>query len=471
MLRRLVSLTVTLLTLMGIAGSASAARPLHLGFFDGVYLENAPERSPWLHRTADVGSDIVRLEIGWPVSNPVTRPPGLDARNPSDPRYDFSRADAAVKDATAHGLDVLASFSSGPQWADAPGRPATARPGTWRPDPGALRDYGVALARRYSGSFPDPARPGRTLPRVKAFQVWNEPNLDAYLAPQWIGGHPAAPAHYRRMLNAFYQGVKSVRRSALVVTAGTAPFGDPGSGGHRMMPVHFVRELLCLRRGRRNTLRRLPCAEPARFDILSHHPYSVGAPSRRALNADDASLPDLGKLTRLMRVAERSGRLLPRKRHKLWVTEVSYDSSPPDPDGVPVARHARYLEEAFYLLWRQGVDTVTWYLIRDLLPSPSFSKSNQSGVFFRDGRPKPAATAFRFPLVARRARRGRIQIWGRSPSGGTVVIQRGSGPRWRTAKALRVRRHGVFTASIRATGAKSFRARIGGERSLVWRVR
>ena len=42
-------------------------------------------------------------------------------------------------------------------------------------------------------------------------------------SPQWSGRRPAAPAHYRRMLTAFYEGVKSRRRDALVVTAGTAP--------------------------------------------------------------------------------------------------------------------------------------------------------------------------------------------------------------------------------------------------------
>ena len=113
-----------------------------------------------------------------------------------------------------------------------------------------------------------------------------------------------APAHYRRMLSAFYRGVKSVRPAALVVTAGTAPFGDPGVGGHRIMPARFVRELLCLRRSRRR-LRGTSCPAPARFDVLSHHPYSVGSPRRKALNADDVSIPDLGKLTRLLRAAER----------------------------------------------------------------------------------------------------------------------------------------------------------------------
>ena len=42
------------------------------------------------------------------------------------------------------------------------------------------------------------------------------------------------------MLNAFYAGVRSVSSRALVVTAGTAPFGDPRRGGTRMAPALFV---------------------------------------------------------------------------------------------------------------------------------------------------------------------------------------------------------------------------------------
>jgi len=470
-LRPLLPLVAALLALAGAAGPVHAARSLQLGFYDGTYLLEAPKRGPWFQDTVDVGSDIVRIEIGWPVLNTPKRPPGLDARDPADSHYDFSRADASIKDAHARGLRVLASFQGAPRWAEGANRPASASPGTWRPDPAAVHDYGVALARRYSGSFPDPARPGRSLPRVKAFQVWNEPNLADYLNPQWSGRREASPQIYRRMLTAFYNGVKSRRRDALVVTAGTGPFGDPQPGGRRMMPARFVRELLCLRRGRGRALLRLRCPAPARFDVLSHHPYTAGAPSRAALNADDVAVVDLGKLKRLLRAAERSGRALPRKRHRLWVTEFAYDSSPPDPDGVPLARQARFLQESFYLLWRQGVDTIMWFLVRDTLPRPSFAVTRQSGVFFRDGRRKPAATAFRFPLVAQRAGRNAVRVWGRSPLAGTVTIERRSGSRWRAAKALRVRRRGVFTARIPAGAARSFRARVGAERSLVWLLR
>jgi hypothetical protein len=225
--------------------------------------------------------------------------------------------------------------------------------------------------------------------------------------------------------------------------------------------------MLCLRASGKR-LRATSCPQPARFDVLAHHPYSVGFPRRRALNADDVSIPDMGKLTRLLRAAERTGGALPRKRHRLWVTEVSYDSSPPDPDGVPAEQHARYLEEAFYLLWRQGVDTITWFQIRDQLPLPSYAATNQSGVYFDDGRPKPAQRAFRFPLVAERAGRDSLRVWGRAPLAGSVRIERRTASGWGLVRTLRASAHGTFLVRIAARGRTSLRARDGTETSLTW---
>ena len=204
--------------------------------------------------------------------------------------------------------------------------------------------------------------------------------------------------------------------------------------------------------------------------MLAHHPYSVGSPRRKAVNADDVSIPDMGKLTRLLRAAERTGGALPRRRHRLWVTEIAYDSSPPDPYGVPAAQHARYLEEAFFLLWRQGVDTITWYQISDGPPLPSYAASSQSGIYLADGRPKIAQRAFEFPFVAERANRTTIRVWGRSPIAGSLRIQRHVSNRWITVRKVRVKRHATFFVRI-AGRRPSLRARVGDRKSLIWRVR
>jgi len=270
------------------------------------------------------------------------------------------------------------------------------------------------------------------------------------------------------MLNAAYAGIKSVARSNLVVSAGTAPYGDPSPGGRRVMPVRFWRSLLCVE-GRR--LRAVRCSRPARLDAISHHPYAVRGPRSRAVNADDAAIPDVHKLVRVVRAAVRQRRVLPQSRKRIWVTEVSWDSRPPDPRGVPAATHARWLEDSFFQLWRQGVDTITWFGVRDQPPSPSYAETYQSGVLFADGRPKLAARAFRFPFVMTRRSRGGAVAWGRAPVGGAVVIEQRRGRRWRARKTLRARRHGTFLVRLRARRGTTFRARLGRDTSLPWRLR
>lgn len=443
---------------------APSARALELGFSDGAY--TGPDAGAWLRRSAQAGADYVRIDVGWPVPGIPTRPSGFNARDPADPHYNFASADTAIRLATGLGLRVLVTFTGAPPWAEGPGRPASASPGSWRPNPSALEDYGAALAKRYSGHFPDPSNPGQMLSRVAAFQLWNEPNLSLYLSPQWSKGQAEGPVLYRRMLNGFYRGVKSADPRALVVTAGTAPFGDPGEGP-RIPPVTFWRDVLCLR-GVAARLAAASCPDPAHFDVLAHHPYSVGSPTTPALDAGDVSIADLGKLTTLLRAAERLRTALPRERHPLWITEVSYNSYPPDPGGVPINEHARWLEQTFAVLYRGGAQAIFWEQVHDEPPIPSYGVTNQSGVYYVDGRPKPALTAYRFPLVAWRTGRSGLDVWGRAPASGAVVVQQLVGGRWKTLRTLRERAHATFLLAVPGRAPASLRARVGGQTSLVW---
>lgn len=434
---------------------ASADAGFRIGFFDPVY--TATDRQVWLDRTVDEGASIVRITPTWASIAPDARPGGFVAADPADPSYRWEAVDGAVRDASSRGLAVLFTISAAPPWAQGPRRPVDSG-GTWRPDPEELGAFATAAAKRYSGRFPDPERAGAMLPRVRYWQIWNEPNLTSNLSPQWVrrGKRYAAasPDIYRRLLNAGYTAIKAVDGSNFIVAAGTAPFGDPTPGGRRIAPVDFWRRLF---------------ARTVHLDAVSHHPYSVGGPERRALNADDVAVPDLGKLKAVLRTGERSGRVLPRGHKPFWVTEVSWDSSPPDPYGVPEATHARWVAGALYALWRQGVSVVTWFRIRDQAPDPSYPATNQSGVFFEDGRPKLAATAFRFSFVAHR-RNGRVAYWGRAPGNATILLQRRAPSGWRTVRAVKRRGDGLFYGTLRSR-ATAFRAITGGQPSLVSRTR
>jgi hypothetical protein len=340
-------------------------------------------------------------------------------------------------------------------------------PGAWRPNPTAFGAFVKAVARRYSGTF----NPGTgTLPRVRYYQAWSEPNLPNHLSPQWVRVRrqwvAESPIIYRGLLNAFYAAVKSVNRADLVITGGTAPFGDK-PGGQRVPPVVFLRGLLCLG-GEQLKLQR--CPDPAHFDILAHHPYEIGSPTLPAFDANDVSVPDLYKLTRPLGIAERTGRVLPRGHKRLWVTEFSYDSDPPNPHGVPVHELADWTEETFYLLWRQGVDTITWFLIVDQPPIPNYGSSYQSGVYYLNGRPKPSFEAFRFPFVVEPSGPGRVVLWGIAPDAGTVEVQRLQSGRWTTVTTFRRRARAIFTRTVGLGGRPLMRAVVGGEISLEWRA-
>jgi hypothetical protein len=427
------SACLALLVAVMLASPAAAARGFTTGFFDGSFAA-AGDGAARLDDAAASGAGIVRIAVGWPGIAPHEP---ADATDPADPAYQWGGLDATVAAAKVRGLQVLLSVDQAAPWAQERGRPKRYRSGTWKPRPAAVGAFATAVARRYAT-------------QVQYLQLWNEPNLAYYLSPQWrkVGGRYrqfAAP-RYRAMLNAAYPGVHAA--GLKLVTAGTAPYGDPNAGGLRTMPVRWWRSVL---------------AGKVRFDVLAHHPYAIGGPRRRALNRDDVALPDMHKLTSLVRKAVRGGRVLPRSSKRYWVTEVSWDSSPPDPDGVPAARQARWLADAFYVLWKQGVDTVFWFQVRDQAPIPSYAATYQSGVYLRSGRAKPSQRAFAFPFSCERHGSG-ARVWARSPADGPVLIEDASG---RTVKRLRagttrvvtgtVKRHGTFRAVSGTTSSVSCR--------------
>lgn len=354
-------------------------------------------------------------------------------------------------------------ITGAPAFAEGPNRPSTstALPGTWRPRAGAIADFGHAIATRYSGRFGN-------LPRVGLYQLWAEPNLAINLAPQRKRRRLVSGLHYRRMLRAFYAGVRGVSSGYRVVTGGTAPYGDLHPKGRplyaRTQPVAFWRQVLCLKGER---LRKMRCRKRARFDIFSHHPINIGRPTRHAINALDVSTPDIGKLRRVVRRAVRTGRAKPRKGKPFWATELWWNSNPPSRHGVRLGKHARWLQQGLYVLWHQKVKAVIWFEITDYPASPG-TFTPQSGLFLENGTAKPAYYAYRFPFVGDRIARKRVRVWGKAPSPGRVLIERLRRGKWRRVRGLRAGRNRIFVGKIRLGGRARLRARKGSETSLVW---
>jgi hypothetical protein len=447
-------------------------RGLELGVTDPALTgSDAALREEWMARAASARANLALLGVNWSKVAPARRPAGFDPADPADPAYRWKALDAAVRSAVAHGVQPLLVIDVAPAWAEGPNRPSLtlAPAGTWLPQPAELGSFARAIAARYSGSFVDPADPGAgALPRVRYFQVWEEENLSVHLNPLWEGGKLVAPLHYREMLNAAYAGIHGADPGARVIAGGLSPYGDAFAGGSRVPPVWFWRSLLCLRGAK---LQPTGCPDPAHFDITAHNPINVSGPSSSAFSPLDVSTPDIGRLTSIVRRAIATQRVLPARPKPFWATEIWWDSSPPDPGGVPLHRHARFVAKSLFELWRQGVSAVVWWYLRDQAPGAAgFGATQQSGLFYREGRPKPAYRAFRFPFVAIR-NHGRVLLWGKAPATGRLVVERHTRRGWAPLAHPVAGSSRVFLVRVDATGRFKARARQGRETSLPWQVR
>jgi hypothetical protein len=432
-------------------GRSASSPPLFSGPLQTAIVEplGGPDTAPTvLQRARESGATVFRLGLIWRTVVPQTRPSGFDAANPDDPAYSWGPFDRQVQAAVNAGLTPLVYIAGAPDWAErgAPGPPAT-RP----PDPAELELFTHAAAVRYNGT-----RAG--IPRIRYWQLWNEPNDHLYFSAQYEGTRPVSPQLYRELLRVFADVVHGVRADNLVVTGGMTPFGR---GTVAVPPLLFMRELLCMSSA---TPPRPTCADHASFDVWAHNPYTEGGPRHHAQGADNVSLGDLPEMRALLQAAIAAGHVDSSQPIRFWVTEFSWDSKPPDNQAVPAALEGQWVAEAMYRMWKSGVSLVTWFTVADR-PSGPF----QSGLYYWDsaasavGKPKPAQRAYRFPFVALPASKS-VYFWGRAPSSRpvTVFVERKFGAGWVVEKTIKANRYGIFQGRVpgrRTTGF--FRARTG----------
>lgn len=430
--------------------AASAASAASGPLVAAVVAPDSITQAATVRQMRAAGLQAVRINVSWADVAPARRPADFDPSDPSDARYSWKSVDREVVAAVKAGMQPILSIYGAPTWAEA----EVPKPyyGAIRPDASQLALFAHAAASRYGGSFPG-------LPRVTNWMLWNEPNLLFWLQPQFVNGKPYSPALYRKMLNGFADAIHGVHANNLVIAGGTAPFtsADGTTEEWGVGPLAFLRGVLCLGKNLRPV-----CAARAKFDVWAHHPYTSGGPTHHANFPDDVSLGDLPKLRAVLDAGVRTHKILSRGRVRFWVTEFSWDTSPPDPQAVPIALQSRWTAEAMYTMWRNGISLVTWF---QLVDAPFPGSPYQSGLYFLSGKPKPTLTAFRFPFVALHQGR-RLRLWGRTPlsAPGRVVVQRhGSG--WKTVAVLYANRYGIFNAT-RAFAAGVYRARFGTSKSL-----
>ncbi len=410
------------LVALALAGSPAGGRHLETTIQDdAVLLSSAPaDVREAARRIAWLGADRVRITAGWSALAPAAhsrRRPGapFEASDPATyPREPFVRLDRAVKAARAAGLAVMVDLAFwAPRWAVRRGvRPADRQ--NHEPDADAFGRFAAAVARRYDGTYPDPERPGHALPAVRMWTTWNEPNNPTFLRPQWVRHDkrwtPASAHVYRAMHNAAYDALERASSRNFVLVGGTAATGSskPGRGG--VAPLRFVRELACVDR-RLRPLRTPECRDyrPLRAHGYAHHPYTRSTtPETSSPDPDSALLAETARLQGLLSALAQRGRLV--RALAVHHTEYAYESNPPDPTApFGLAQQAQMLSWATYLAWRDPATPMfAQFLLRDIDPraagrrrdDPRWWSGFQSGLFFADGTPKPAAQAFRLPFWA-----------------------------------------------------------------------
>ena len=235
-------LVLALLVALVLPTAASAAPKLWMGFQDDPYFRWLPDRFFMRDRARDANATIMKTTVYW--FNVAPRRPA-NAANPFDPAYRWEDLDEFVRQAADRDIEVMLTIWGTPSWAGA-GRNRMPRRLS------DVTNFARALSTRYSGRF-------RGFPYVRFYSIWNEPNLNLFLSPQFnAAGKSVAPPNYARLYRAAYAGIKAGSRSALMAIGETSARGLTTSASHT--PGRFA-ELLSKTR-------------PAlRFDAWAHHPY------------------------------------------------------------------------------------------------------------------------------------------------------------------------------------------------------
>jgi hypothetical protein len=337
-----------------VACSLLAGQPALASDAVGIYseeLESANSADPATVAAAmrDAHVGLVREPFSWARVETV---PG---------QLDFSTYDTVMAAAASAGLQVLPVVMDPPAWRST--APATGRLRAMYPprDPAELAAFASALARRYGpgGSFWS-AHPQLTPAPIRSWQIWNEPNIQAF----WATGPD--PAAYVRLLDAVATAIRAADPGAEIV-AGGLPYA-----GNGLTPPEFIAAMYAA--GARGT-----------FDTIAIHPYAADvAGVMEILRRTRLQLDDLGDPERPIRATEFG-----------WAT-----GGPPVTVTASEPAQAALLHDAIAAMQRsrdalhlRGFVAFRW---QDMAPNAGQTDvwALHTGLLRIDGSAKPAVTAF-----------------------------------------------------------------------------
>jgi Cellulase (glycosyl hydrolase family 5) len=347
-----------------IPAAAVASHGMPVGFQDDPSFRWRDDRAANLGAAADTGASIIRSTAYWSRVAPAR--PG-NATNPFDPGYHFEDIDELVQNAAYHGMTVLLTIWGTPGWAN--GNQGENHAPTRMSD---LQNFAQALAARYSGRFPG-------FPFVGYYSVWNEPNLEEFLAPTYDkSGKPASPAIYAQMARAAYAGIKAGNSKAQVGIGETSPRG-------RQKPISATGTQNTIAPGLFADLVSTAPGPRVRFDAWAHHPYSgLGQGPNAKVAFPNVNLPQLPTFEKKL------AQWFKRKYVPIWITEYGFQTKPGEPKGVTLAQQAAYTKQAMtYVTSLPYVNMFIQFIFRDD-PTSTW----HSGLENQDNSRKPAFAAF-----------------------------------------------------------------------------
>jgi hypothetical protein len=348
----LVGCAIGILTCVSVpAASASAGADADAAGIYSEELERANSADPLTVAAAmrDAHVALVREPFSWAR---VETSPGV---------LDFTVYDTAMAAAASAGLRVLPVLMDPPAWRST--APPTGRLRAMYPprDPAEMAIFAGALALRYGpgGEFWT-AHPDLDPSPIRSWQVWNEPNIQAF----WATGPDAAA--YVRMLDAVGTAIRDVDPQAEIV-AGGLPYA-----GNGLTPPAFIDAMYAA--GARGT-----------FDTIAIHPYAADpAGVIEILRRARVQLDDLGDPDR-----------------PIWATEFGWATGgPPVTITNPEPAQAALVRDAIALMQRardalhlRGFVAFRWKDVA-LNPGQTDVWALHTGLLRVDGSPKPALDSY-----------------------------------------------------------------------------
>jgi hypothetical protein len=342
---------------------ASAAARMHVGFHDDPNFRYEERRTEMLDQARAANTTIVRTLVTWANVAP-TRP--ANAADPFDKAYRFNDLDELVRNTQERDMEVLITIWGTPKWAN----------GNKTPNfmPRRLSDltaFSRAVASRYSGRFSG-------YPFVRFYSIWNESNLQLFLAPQFDAkGKSVAPRNYARLAAAAYSGIKAGNPLAKIAVGSTSSAGrdKPLAGKSATHSPGRFAQLVA-------------AANPRlKFDAWAQHPYPVPANQKpnQKVRWPNVTLASFGRFEKSL------DSWFKRKNVRIWITEYGHEvKSDGEPNGVSRAQQAAYAAQALALAKADPrTDMFIWFVFRDHTTSLW-----QSGLRTKSGAAKPSLARF-----------------------------------------------------------------------------